>query len=71
MRVMFGAAVFCCALLLPACGIKGPLYLPPVQPDSAAQPSTAQPFAEPSANGAGGETNPETRPESPSSSRHE
>ena len=60
MRVMSGAAIICCALLLPGCGIRGPLYLPPVPSAPAAQQATEPEKAD-----------PETRPETPSASSHE
>ncbi|MDR3088043.1 MAG: lipoprotein [Azoarcus sp.] len=66
MRAMFGTAIFCCVLFLPACGIKGPLYLPPASSPPAAQ-QPAVPLEEGDESGARGEINPET----PAASSHE
>ncbi|MCL1860797.1 MAG: lipoprotein [Proteobacteria bacterium] len=49
MRVLMAAAA--CALLLSACGIKGPLHLPPTNPAAThASPTNASPTAAPPAD---------------------
>ena len=68
MRVMPGAAIVCCALFLLGCGIKGPLYLPPISSSSS---SAAQQVDEPEKIDESEKADPEIPPETPSDSRHE
>jgi len=46
MRALMAAAV--CILFLSACGIKGPLYLPPADPAPAGTPPAEASSADPS-----------------------